>query len=350
MRIKSALLALIAGAAIVAGACGSATEPVASGEARFPEGSYCAEALALGEDVTGTLLWKVCDAGKIVMATDPAYPPYSSIDASGEYVGFDSDTSREVAKRLGVEVEWATPDWSAITAGNWGGRWDISIGSMTQTEERALVVDFADPYFYESGYLLVPTASTAATVADLAGATICAGESTTHSTWIEGGFADSSVVVQYNAQPEGAKLKTYPTDFNCIEAYLAGRTNDWDAMAQSREFIEAAIAVLGRQVAPARLQHAKQHRRNRAHPRAGDDPALRPFEIVDLRGQDRGIRMPFAGIAVAGLLGINHVKRIGIARGIDHRRLKRRDEGFGGALGPTCAAHEALGRYHLRSL
>jgi hypothetical protein len=37
-------------------------------------------------------------------------------------------------------------------------------------------------------------------------------------------------------------LKTYPTDFNCIEAYLAGRTNDWDAMAQSREFIENAIA------------------------------------------------------------------------------------------------------------
>ena len=227
MRIKSALLALIAGAAIVASACGGATEPVASGEARFPEGSYCAQALALGEDVTGTLLWKVCDEGKIVMATDPAYPPYSEIDASGEYVGFDSDTSREVAKRLGVEVEWATPDWSAITAGNWGGRWDISIGSMTQTEERALVVDFADPYFYESGYLLVPTDSAATTVADLAGATICAGESTTHATWIEGGFAESAVVIQYNAQPEGAKLKTYPTDFNCIEAYLAGRTNDW---------------------------------------------------------------------------------------------------------------------------
>jgi polar amino acid transport system substrate-binding protein len=242
MRIKSALLALIAGAAIVASACGGATEPVASGEARFPEGSYCAQALALGEDVTGTLLWKVCDEGKIVMATDPAYPPYSEIDASGEYVGFDSDTSREVAKRLGVEVEWATPAWAAITAGNWGGRWDISIGSMTQTEERALVVDFADPYFYESGYLLVPTDSTAMTVADLAGKTICAGEATTHSSWIEGEFADSTTVDQYNEPPAGAKLKTYETDFMCIQAYLDGRTNDWDAMAQSREFIEDAIS------------------------------------------------------------------------------------------------------------
>ncbi len=245
MRIKSALLALIAGAAIVAGACGGATEPVASGEARFPEGSYCAQALALGEDVTGTLLWKVCDKGVLVVATDSQYPPYSSLDpATNDYVGFDSDTAREVAKRLGVKVEWIdmTDGWSVITAGSWSGRFDISIGSMTQTEERAAVVDFADPYFYESGYLLVPTDSAAKTVADLAGKTICAGESTTHSTWIEGGFADSAVVIQYNAAPEDALLKTYPTDYRCIEAYLQGRTNDWDAMAQSREFIENAIA------------------------------------------------------------------------------------------------------------
>ena len=241
MRMKSALLALIAAAAIVAGACGSATEPVASGEARFPEGSYCAKALALGEDVQGTLLWKVCDAGKIVIATDPAYPPFSSLDASGEYVGFDSDTAREVAKRLGVEIEWTTPDWSAITAGNWGGRWDISIGSMTQTAERAMVVDFADPYFYEGGYVIVPTTSTATSLTDLAGKVGCAGEATTHSQWIEGNLVTNEYLEVFNAPPVGATLKTYKTDHMCIEAYLSGRTNDWDFMAQSREFLESAV-------------------------------------------------------------------------------------------------------------
>ena len=35
----------------------------------------------------------------------------------------------------------------------------ISIGSMTQTEERAAVVDFVDPYFYESGYIVVAAKS-----------------------------------------------------------------------------------------------------------------------------------------------------------------------------------------------
>jgi polar amino acid transport system substrate-binding protein len=238
MKIKSTLLALLAGAAIVVGACGGST---ASPSASAAAGSGCEKAIAAGEPTT-TLLGKICAAGVIRIATDPAYPPYSELDASGEYVGFDSDTARETAKRLGVKVEWVTPDWSAITAGSWGGRWDISIGSMTQTEERAKVVDFLDPYFYEAGYLIVPTDSAITSIDDLAGKTICAGESTTHATWIEGGFAGSRVVDVFNQAPEGAILKTYPTDYNCIEAYLAGRTDDWDAMAQSREFIENAIA------------------------------------------------------------------------------------------------------------
>jgi len=237
MKIKSTLLALLAGAAIVVGACGGSTASPSSSAAA---GTGCEKAIAAGEPTT-TLLGKICAAGVIKIATDPAYPPYSELDASGEYVGFDSDSARETAKRLGVKVEWVTPDWAAITAGNWGGRWDISIGSMTQTEERAKVVDFLDPYFYEAGYLIVPTDSAITSIDDLAGKTICAGESTTHATWIEGGFAGSTVVDVFNQAPEGAILKTYPTDYNCIEAYLAGRTDDWDAMAQSREFIENAI-------------------------------------------------------------------------------------------------------------
>ncbi len=84
MRIKSALLALIAGAAIVAGACGGATASLwRAARPASLKAPTARRRSPLGEDVTGTLLWKVCDAGKIVMATDPAYPPYSELDASG---------------------------------------------------------------------------------------------------------------------------------------------------------------------------------------------------------------------------------------------------------------------------
>jgi polar amino acid transport system substrate-binding protein len=237
MKIKSALLALLAGAALVAGACsGSTASPSPSAAA----GTYCDQAKAAKEPET-SLLGSICKAGVIKISTDPAYPPYSSLDASGAYVGFDSDTAREVAKRLGVTIEWVTPDWSAITAGNWAGRWDLSIGSMTQTAERAAVVDFVDPYFYEAGYVIVPTDSKAMTLADLAGKVGCAGESTTHSQWIEGKLVTNAYMEVYNPAPAGATLKTYKTDHMCIEAYLAGRTTDWDFMAQSKEFLTAAV-------------------------------------------------------------------------------------------------------------
>ena len=237
MKIKSTLLALLTGAALVAGACTSST---ASPSASAAAGTVCEKAIAAKEPAT-SLLGSICTAKVIKIATDAGYPPYSSLDASGEYVGFDSDTAREVAKRLGVTIEWVTPKWAAITAGSWGGRWDISIGSMTQTAERAAVVDFVDPYFYEAGYVIVPADSTAKSLADLAGKVGCAGDATTHAQWIEGKLTTNKYLEVFNPAPTGAKLKSYETDHMCIEAYLNGRTTDWDFMAQSSEFLVAAI-------------------------------------------------------------------------------------------------------------
>ena len=81
-------------------------------------------------------------------STDPAYPPQSFQTQSGEFKGFDIDVTKEIARRMGVKVEWQTPDWTVITAGNWNGRWDLSVGSMTVTPERKEVLYFTPPYYY----------------------------------------------------------------------------------------------------------------------------------------------------------------------------------------------------------
>lgn len=65
------------------------------------------------------------------MATDANWAPQSFLNDNNEMDGFDVDVAREIAKRMGVDIEFVTPDWSIITAGNWAGRWDISVGSMT---------------------------------------------------------------------------------------------------------------------------------------------------------------------------------------------------------------------------
>ena len=119
--------------------------PTASPSPSAATGTVCDQAKAANEPAT-TLLGSVCKAGKIRISTDPNYPPFSSLNATtNEYEGFDTDVAKLVAEKLGVTISWETPSWDALTAGNWGGRWDVSVGSMAQTVERAKVIDFTEP-------------------------------------------------------------------------------------------------------------------------------------------------------------------------------------------------------------
>ena len=61
----------------------------------------------------------------------------------------------EIANRLGVEIAWETPAWDVITAGSWNGRWDMSVGSMTPTNDRQKVLDFTQPYYYTPAVVVV---------------------------------------------------------------------------------------------------------------------------------------------------------------------------------------------------
>src|SRR5687768_1453722 len=88
----------------------------------------CGGGSAGGGGGGGDLLQEVKDRGVLRVSTDAAYPPQSFLTESGDFKGFDIDVAEEIAKRLGVEVEWITPSWDVITAGNWNGRWDLSVG------------------------------------------------------------------------------------------------------------------------------------------------------------------------------------------------------------------------------
>lgn len=107
-------------------------------------------------------LARVCDAGSIIVSTDPAYPPQSFLnEETGDYEGFDIDVAREIATRLGVEVEFIDPTFDAVVAGNWGDRWDMSVGSVTVTSERMDILDFTQAYYYTPAQLSVYDASAA---------------------------------------------------------------------------------------------------------------------------------------------------------------------------------------------
>ena len=227
-------VALIAVATILFGcaAPGASTVPTSAGGTTAP--TTAAEATV----IPGGLLDKIKKAGKIVVSTDPAYPPQSAL-VDGVYQGFDIDVATEVGRRLGVTVEWQTPDWAAITAGGWGGRWDMSVGSMTITPDRAKALDFSPPYYYTPAQMAASTHSGITTLEGLAGKTVCAGEGTTYYQWLTGTL-DFGPGGKPPPAPAGITAVTLPSDRDCAVQWQSGRF-DFDGWLSSITTVEGAI-------------------------------------------------------------------------------------------------------------
>jgi polar amino acid transport system substrate-binding protein len=228
-------------------ACQSAgsSSPSAAGSAAGSAGASAAGSAAAAKvcdgEVSGELA-KVCDAGKIVAFTDPAYPPQSSLnEATGEYEGFDIDVTNEIAARLGVTVEFTTPAFDAVVAGDWAGRWDMAVGSVTVTEDRKQVLDFTVPYYFTPAQMATFTDSDIQTIADFAGKTACVGEATTYLDWIEGTLTLPAEAGDVATPPAGLKSSTLPTDIDCADAWASGRT-DFEGWISSITTVEGAIA------------------------------------------------------------------------------------------------------------
>jgi len=177
------------------------------------------------------LLDEVMAAGKLVVSTDPNYAPQSFLNDAGELDGFDIDVAKEVAKRLGVEVEFVTPDWDIITGGNWGGRWDVSIGSMTPTEARSEVLWFTDPYYYTPASFAVHKDNT--TITKL-------GSATTYEAYLEGTLEILGGKIMY-PPPQGIKVVPYSTDAEAIQDLALGDGVRLDGVMSAQPTIQNAI-------------------------------------------------------------------------------------------------------------
>lgn len=103
-------------------------------------------ALAVG----GSHAWAASDlerikkSGKLLVAIDATYPPMESEGDGGKPVGFDIDLASELAKRLGVEVEFVVMNWDGILAGLSSNRYDTIISSMNVTPDRQKSADFVE--------------------------------------------------------------------------------------------------------------------------------------------------------------------------------------------------------------
>ena len=147
--------------------------------------------------------------------------------------------AEEIAKRLGVEVEWITPSWDVITAGNWNGRWDLSVGSMTPTPERRKVLHFSPAYYYVPAAAAVHESNTDITdpSTDLDGKRIGVCGACTYEAYLEGSL---NIPGEYEYVVDNPQIKTYDTDSSAIQDLALGDGVRLDAAMSSLYVLKEA--------------------------------------------------------------------------------------------------------------
>ncbi len=138
-------------------------------------------------------------AGVIKVGTSADYPPFEYIDENGNKTGFDIELMEEVARRMGVKVEWVDMPFDSLIAGVQEGKIDAAIAAFNYTEERDQVVDFTDAYYTgEDAFTVVTGFSGAFTKPeDVANYKVGVQTGTTQDAWLTG-LVESGVLPEAN--------------------------------------------------------------------------------------------------------------------------------------------------------
>jgi polar amino acid transport system substrate-binding protein len=164
--------------------------------------------------------------GILQVASCLDYPPFESVDKSGDQVGFDVDLTEEIANRLGLTVEWIKSDFDTVFTGVAAGQFDMVAAAVTATgdlgAERDETVDFSDFYFNSQQSLTINKEETPdiASTDDLGeGDVVGVQRGTTGAAW-----------ARENLGPNGVEIKTFqgaPGAFTDLEAgNIVGVVND----------------------------------------------------------------------------------------------------------------------------
>lgn len=176
-----------------------APAPEANGDAKVEPPTWAAELLK---------------TGVITIGADTNYPPFEfSDDGGATFKGFDVDLMTEMAKRLGLEIEYKTYNFDSLIAGlNAGNDFDMVASAWTINEKRAEEVNFSTPYFRNDFGVVVSADSTLKSIGDLkSGDAVSVQTGSSAFEWANKELA-----------PKGIVLKTFENTLDCFNALSAG--------------------------------------------------------------------------------------------------------------------------------
>ncbi len=153
------------------------------------------------------------DKGTINVGVQADFPPWGSIDASGNNVGYDIDVARLMASDLGVKVQFVP-----VTAGNrigylTTGKVDVLVAAVGMYPDRAKAVQFSKPYSALDGVIYARKSAPVKAWADLAGLKVGTAR---------GSAADVALTKNL---PPSATLMRFEDDAVPIQALVSGQVD-----------------------------------------------------------------------------------------------------------------------------
>lgn len=137
----------------------------------------------------------------LVVGLDDTFVPMGFRDSEGNLVGLDVDLATEVAKRLGLNIEFQPIDWAMKETELNAGNIDVIWNGYSVTDERKEKVDFSTPYTGGGQIFVVLKDSPIETWDDLKGKTVAAQQSSStvdllanHESGIMDTFANGEII------------------------------------------------------------------------------------------------------------------------------------------------------------
>ncbi|SHJ95808.1 transporter substrate-binding domain-containing protein [Halomonas caseinilytica] len=159
---------------------------------------------------------------RVGFATEP-YPPFATLDASGELQGWEVDITRAVCDAAELECEIVTTSWDGLIPALTGDKLDVIAASLSITDQRRETIAFSDKYYQTPAALAGAKGDDLKTTSGgLAGKTLGVQSASIHQAYAQVHF------------PE-AILREYQTQDDANQDLFAGRL---DATLADRLIIE----------------------------------------------------------------------------------------------------------------
>lgn len=141
------------------------------------------------------------EAGELVIATSPDFPPFESLDGNGNVVGIEIDILNIVCEKLGVTLKISQMDFDSVLPGVQADKYDLGASGITVNEKRKKNVLFTDAYCLAAQAIVVNEGSSIQSKADLAGKSVAVQTGTTAESYcMENGYDVKSFTANNDAQ------------------------------------------------------------------------------------------------------------------------------------------------------